>query len=917
MWVDKLTVLLAVSIFIITAVYSPASAREIIVDNNGSDADFKSVQEAVNNSSSGDVILVYPGFYNESVDLGIQNISILSESENPKDTIVRAFILSVNNITLSGFSIQEKLVLKGRPTDEVWYGKIENCTVKNNILESGIYADQCYNSTIEKNVILNSGIIVDGPWADSNFTISDNLIVNKGISISHGSYNCVLLNNTLLNGGIGVAQGPGCKILGNYISSDGGGGIAFSESSSNIIDNNFITNASYGISMPFFSDSDITNNTIISNTVGIFIAHYSSGSLIKNNTISNNGIGISLDDSALVTDNRIELNKECGIYFDHSEEHEGSSSDSRIHNNLFNNTVNFFNSSRTENLESENPRYTPGSAVWNITKTPGTSITGGPYLGGNFWAKPDGTGFSQRCNDWDGDGIGDSIYTINTYDVDYLPLVSMSKTRQQVFPVANFSTNVSNGYVPLSVLFTDFPQNETSRVWDFDNDGVTDSIDKNPVHVYPVPGIYTVNLTVSNENGTSSRLYPVTASNRPQYTLTEYQITTNNSNQTMPSIYGDKIVFLDDRSGWNNIYMYDLSTSKEAQITTSESKKEYPAIFEDRIVWQEYSNNTNTRDKSDIHMYNLSTSKEIQVTNSGGARNPVIYGDKIAYIYTLNGITNICFYDLSTSSEIQITNNGSAKNPAIYKDRIVWQDSRNRWETYDIYMYDLFTKKETQITTNQSIKDLAIYGDKIVWTDYRNGYSDIYMYNLSTSKETRITINGSAYDPTIYEDRIVWQDRNDREYLNADIYMYNISTHTETQITSNKSRQSSPAIYGDRIVWVDSHNEYTNIFPYANADIYMCTVSGIEPSLKTPVADFFVNITSGNAPLKVLFTDNSTGSPNFWHWDFGDGIKSKRALNATHTFTEPGEYDVSLTVTNENGSNTRIIPKYITVSKRK
>ena len=913
MWVSKLTVFLVITIFFMIVAYNPASAREIIVGSSGSDADFRSIQEAVNNSSSGDEILVYPGFYNESVDIGVQNISILSESENPEDTTVRAFNVSANNITVNGFSVREDLTLKSL-LSEPGYTKTENCTVRNNrFLGQGVYATNSYNSTIVKNSFLgkDSGISIDGYYS----TISDNTVVDGSISMSVDSGNNILINNTLLKGSIGFGGGSGNKIIGNNISStEESCGIAFSESSSNIIDNNFITNASYGISMPFFSDSDITNNTIISNTVGIFIAHYSSGSLIKNNTISNNGIGISLDDFALVTDNRIELNKECGIYFDHSEEHEGSSSDSRIHNNLFNNTVNLFNSSRTENLESENPRYTPGSAVWNITKTPGTSITGGPYLGGNFWAKPDGTGFSQRCNDWDGDGIGDSIYTINTYDVDYLPLVSMSKTRQQVFPVANFSTNVSNGYVPLSVLFTDFSQNETSRVWDFDNDGVTDSIDKNPVHVYPVPGIYTVNLTVSNENGTSSRLYPVTASNRPQYTLTEYQITTNNSNQTMPSIYGDKIVFLDDRSGWNNIYMYDLSTSKEAQITTSESKKEYPAIFEDKIVWQEYSNNTNTRDKSDIHMYNLSTSKEIQVTNSGGARNPVIYGDKIAYIYTLNGITNICFYDLSTSSEIQITNNGSAKNPAIYKDRIVWQDSRNRWETYDIYMYDLFTKKETQITTNQSTKDLAIYGDKIVWTDYRNGYSDIYMYNLSTSKETRITINGSAYDPTIYEDRIVWQDRNDREYLNADIYMYNISTHTETQITSNKSRQSSPAIYGDRIVWVDSHNEYTNVFPYANADIYMCTVSGIKPSLKTPVADFFANITSGNAPLKVLFTDNSTGSPNFWYWDFGDGIKSKHALNATHTFTEKGEYDVSLTVTNENGSNTKITPKYITVS---
>lgn len=91
----------------------------------------------------------------------------------------------------------------------------------------------------------------------------------------------------------------------------------------------------------------------------------------------------------------------------------------------------------------------------------------------------------------------------------------------------------------------------------------------------------------------------------------------------------------------------------------------------------------------------------------------------------------------------------------------------------------------------------------------------------------------------------------------------------------------------------------------------------MESSLKTPVADFFANTTSGNVPLRVLFTDNSTGAPIYWFWNFGDDIKSKHALNATHTFTEPGKYDVSLTVTNENGSNAWIMPGYITVSKSK
>lgn len=150
--------------------------------------------------------------------------------------------------------------------------------------------------------------------------------------------------------------------------------------------------------------------------------------------------------------------------------------------------------------------------------------------------------------------------------------------------------------------------------------------------------------------------------------------------------------------------------------------------------------------------------------------------------------------------------------------------------------------------------------------------------------------------------------------------MYDLSTSTETQITTNTSNynpNTRPAIYGNRIVWTDWRNEYSvDVFPdIKNADIYMCTLSEADPSLKTPVADFFANITSGNAPLKVLFTDSSTSAPIYWFWDFGDGINSKHALNATHTFTEPGKYDVSLTVTNENGSNTRLIPEYIVVSE--
>ncbi len=72
--------------------------------------------------------------------------------------------------------------------------------------------------------------------------------------------------------------------------------------------------------------------------------------------------------------------------------------------------------------------------------------------------------------------------------------------------------------------------------------------------------------------------------------------------------------------------------------------------------------------------------------------------------------------------------------------------------------------------------------------------------------------------------------------------------------------------------------------------------------VSAPVAGFTSNVTSGGAPLAVQFNDTSTGSVAMWNWSFGDGdwfnTTDITARNATHTYTSPGAYTVSLTVTN-------------------
>lgn len=78
-----------------------------------------------------------------------------------------------------------------------------------------------------------------------------------------------------------------------------------------------------------------------------------------------------------------------------------------------------------------------------------------------------------------------------------------------------------------------------------------------------------------------------------------------------------------------------------------------------------------------------------------------------------------------------------------------------------------------------------------------------------------------------------------------------------------------------------------------------------------PKSGFTGDRTSGDAPLLIRFTNNSTGSINSYLWNFGDGYTSSDA-NPTHTYQKPGTYTVSLTVTGPGGSDTKTRSSYIT-----
>ncbi|MCC5841199.1 MAG: PKD domain-containing protein [Opitutales bacterium] len=93
--------------------------------------------------------------------------------------------------------------------------------------------------------------------------------------------------------------------------------------------------------------------------------------------------------------------------------------------------------------------------------------------------------------------------------------------------------------------------------------------------------------------------------------------------------------------------------------------------------------------------------------------------------------------------------------------------------------------------------------------------------------------------------------------------------------------------------------------------------STVSVANQAPVAFVSWNVGGGQAPLIVNFTGENSYDPDgddiTFLWNFGDGNTSTE-INPTHTFATPGDYSVTLTVTDDGGATgTRALPNPIRV----
>ncbi|HUW86462.1 MAG TPA: PKD domain-containing protein, partial [Methanoregula sp.] len=158
----------------------------------------------------------------------------------------------------------------------------------------------------------------------------------------------------------------------------------------------------------------------------------------------------------------------------------------------------------------------------------GTPLTGTGPLDVTFTDSSTGTSITNRRWDFGDGNISNYAVSTNpshryssagTYSVNLtvtnaggsnslLRSNYISVTALPVTPTAAFTSNIQTGIAPLTVQFTGESTGTAplTYAWDFTNDGTMESNLKDPSYTYGVAGIYTVNLTVTNNGGSASEV---------------------------------------------------------------------------------------------------------------------------------------------------------------------------------------------------------------------------------------------------------------------------------------------------------------------------------------------------------------------------------------------------------------------------
>jgi parallel beta-helix repeat protein len=257
---------------------SQQMGRGILYVGGGGPGNYTSIQEAIDNCTSGDTIYVFAGTYAENVDTKLKKIILMGEDRETTfiegqstDPVLR---IGNSDTTVKGFTLKgssDEIILQVATLCEDVY-------IQENIIENGIQGISLTIPTSRINIIGN--------------TIMSNVYV--GIQVQTSTYSLIKDNTITDNGAQGIDLSVNSNhnsIINNTITGNGEEGIAISglASTENTIQGNVISDNKLGIRLSGGAGSnEIRSNSVDGNTMEGLLLSSSSENTIELNNFMNN-----------------------------------------------------------------------------------------------------------------------------------------------------------------------------------------------------------------------------------------------------------------------------------------------------------------------------------------------------------------------------------------------------------------------------------------------------------------------------------------------------------------------------------------------------------------------------------------------------------------------------------------------------
>lgn len=296
---------------------------------------------------------------------------------------------------------------------------------------------------------------------------------------------------------------------------------------------------------------------------------------------------------------------------------------------------------------------------------------------------------------------------------------------------------------------------------------------------------------------------------------------------------------------------------------------------------------------------------EIGVSNNlihdNGVSGIVLFGsryDQISSntIYNNKYGVNLIAVQLPESYQIIPSDNNNLTLNTIYNNNLA-----------GIYLkgFDALNPVINNTLQQNNVTGNPAWGIDLEYANSNTLTGNIIKYNTALG----LLLNGSAYN-VIY-DNVFNNTNNAGVGIISSPNTWNVLNAPGPNIVDGKSKGGNfwATPQGTGVSQIGTPNAYGFIdanyapLPGDNVDNF--------PLANPLKASFNASPITGNKPLNVTFTDNSTGTANIppgvttWFWDFGDGNTST-LQNPSYTYAIEGTYNVTLTVTNNGGSSSTI-----------